>query len=259
VHPIERLRAVARAQGVDQRLLAGEAAVVLGTLADDPLGLVTSCRRLLDRQPGAGALWWACARLLDAADARAEARAIRHDLDDDALLHTLALDLPERASVVVIPDPVGGSALVDGLASRRDDLVPVEAADPAIDVAAVIEAGAGLGDLTGGAPGELVDVDVSRGSGVPGTGPTLVVVEAGAAGPSGFLTVAGAAEGVAAARSAGVPVWAVVGVGVRLPGPLFGAAARRAATCEVLPGGAVERVVEPRSLPCPCPAELLGT
>src|SRR3989337_1660946 len=110
--------------------------MVLGVLADDPFGLVTACRRLLDRHPGAGALWWACARLLDAADPRSEARAVVRELDDDeAVLPPLSLDLPERSTVVVVPDAAGGSELVDRLALRRDDLIPVEADDPPIDVA----------------------------------------------------------------------------------------------------------------------------
>jgi hypothetical protein len=264
VHPIERLRAVARARNVDQRLLAREAAMVLGVLAHDPFGLVTSCRRLLDRHPGAGALWWACARLLDAADPRAEARAIVRDLEDDeAVLRTLSLDLPEHSTVVVVPDAAGGSELVDRLAVRRDDLVPVEADDPAIDVAAVVEAGASL-DPTSPDPTSLDPTvldpsspDSSSFDPDPGTGPTVVLVEAGAAGPDRFLAVAGTSEGIAAARARGLPVWLVVGTGSRLPAPLFDAAAARAPEAEVVPAAATDRLVEARSLPCPCPPELL--
>jgi hypothetical protein len=248
VHPIERLRAVARARNVDQRLLAREAAMVLGVLADDPFGLVTSCRRLLDRHPGAGALWWACARLLDAADPRAEARAVVRDLsDDDAVLRPLSLDLPEHSTVVVVPDAAGGSELVDRLAVRRDDLVPVEADDPAIDVAAVVEAGASLDP----------SLDPSPHDPGPGTGPTVVLVEAGAAGPDRFLAVAGTGEGIAAARARGLPVWLVVGTGSRLPGPLFDVAAARAPACEVVPASDTDRLVEARSVPSPCPPELM--
>jgi hypothetical protein len=254
VHPIERLRAVARARNVDQRLLAREAAMVLGVLADDPFGLVTSCRRLLDRHPGAGALWWACARLLDAADPRAEARAIARDLDDDeAILRPLSLDLPERSTVVVVPDAAGGSELVDRLAVRRDDLVPVEADDPAIDVAAVLEAGASLDSAV--LDPSVLDPAVLDPD--PGTGPTVVLVEAGAASPDRFLAVSGTSEGIAAARARGLPVWLVVGAGSRLPAPLFDAAAARAPEAEVVPTSATDRLVEARSGPCPCPPELL--
>lgn len=298
MHPIERLRAVARARDVDQRMLAREAAAVLGALAGDPLGLLTSCRRLLDRHPGAGALWWVCARLLDATEPRAEARAVARDLgDDDAVLRPLSLDLPERSTVVVVPDAAGGSELVDRLAVQRDDLVPVEAADPALDVAAVIEAGASLAPTDALGSGGRVDPIDARGGrdppgpadpggrsgsgpagvptdrddplaradplsratsfGAPGTGTTVVLVEAGAAGPDRFLAVPGTAEGMAVARARAVPVWLVVGLGARLPAPLFDAAAARAPGCEVVPVGDVDRVVEPRTVGCPCPPELL--
>jgi hypothetical protein len=249
VHPIERLRAVARARDVDQRLLAREAAMVLGVLADDPFGLVTSCRRLLDRHPGAGALWWACARLLDAADPRSEARAVVRELDDDeAVLRPLSLDLPERSTVVVVPDAAGGSELVDRLALRRDDLIPVEAADPPIDVAAVLEAGAALDP----------SLDPSLDPTSPdASGAAVVLVEAGAAGPDRFLAVAGTAEGIGSARAQGLPVWLVVGAGSRLPAPLFDIAAARAPGCEVVPASATDRLVEARTATCPCPPELL--
>ena len=68
MHPIERLRYVARAGAVDQGELVREAASALSGLSDDPGGLIMSCRRLLVRHPTAGALWHLCARLLTAGD-----------------------------------------------------------------------------------------------------------------------------------------------------------------------------------------------
>jgi hypothetical protein len=241
VHPIERLRAVARAQGVDQRLLAREAASTLGVLADEPFGLVMSCRRLLERHPGAGTLWWACARLLDSADPRLEARAIARALADDAVVRTLALDLPERACVVVIPDPTGGSALAEHLADRRDDLVVVEADFPAFDVPAALEAA--------GPP--------SHRPATPGTGPTLVVVEAAAAGPDAFVALDGTTEAIGAKGDRPAPVWLAIGTGRRLPAPLFAAVGRRVEDVETVPQALVDRVIEPRVEPCPAPPELL--
>lgn len=238
VHPIERLRAVARAQGVDQRLLAREAASTLGVLADEPLGLVPSCRRLLDRHPGAGVLWWACARLLDAADLRTEARAVARDLSDDPVVEALALDVPEGATVIVVPDPNGGSRLADDLAAARPDLVTVEADDPVWDVPAAVDAGSG-----------------------PDAGPIVVVVEAGAAGPVGFLAPVGTTEAIGAKGERAQPVWLALGPGRRLPAALFDAAGRRAvaagAEFESVPLAAADRVFEPRRLPCPAPPELL--
>ena len=42
---------VARAAGEGPALLAQEAAGALAAFGDDPAGLVTACRRLVDRQP----------------------------------------------------------------------------------------------------------------------------------------------------------------------------------------------------------------
>jgi hypothetical protein len=226
VHPIERLRAVARARDLEQTLLASEAASVLGSLAFDPMSLLTSCRRLIDRHPAAGALWWACARLLAADDARAEARKIALDLDDDPARIDLSLELPDGAVVTVVPDAAGGSDLAGDLMGMRDDL----------DVVA----------FDGGAPA----------SGLPDG---ILLVETGAAGPHRFLGAVGAGEALAEARQAGAAAWLLVAVGRRLPGPLFDALVTRAGTAagEVLPIDGVDRIVEPRQVPCPCPPELL--
>lgn len=233
--------------------------MVLAALADDPLGLLTSCRRLLDRQPAAGALWWVCARLIEAADARAEALAIVRDLADTAALRALCLDVPERATVAVVADPAGGSDLVDVLAGDRGDLTLVELADPAdapdIADATGVADPADLTDLTD-ATGS-VDVQEPTDARELASGPPLTLVEAGAVGADRFLTLPGTGEAIAAARARGVPVWLVVHTGRRLPGPLFDAVALRASACEVAPIRAVDRVIEPRQVDCPCPPELL--
>jgi hypothetical protein len=227
VHPIERLRAVARARDVEQTLLASEAASVLGSLAFDPMSLLTSCRRLIDRHPAAGALWWACARLLAADDARVEARRIALDLDDDPARIDLSLELPDGAVVAVVPDAAGGSDLAHDLTGMRDDL----------------------------------DVVMCDGAGAPARDPAgrILLVESGAAGPDRFLGAAGAGDALAEAREEGAAVWLLVAVGRRLPGPLFDALVTRAgaAVGEVLPIDGVDRIVEPRRVPCPCPPELL--
>ena len=68
MHPIERLRMVARAAGEGPALLAQEAAGALAAFAGDPAGLVTACRRLVDRQPTSGPIWWLSARVLASDD-----------------------------------------------------------------------------------------------------------------------------------------------------------------------------------------------
>ena len=233
MHPIERLRAVAQAREVDQALLAREAAAVLGSFAGDLPGLVTSCRRLIDRHPTAGALWWACARLLAAGDVRAEARAIGEDLTGEPATTTLSLDLPGGAVVAVVPDVAGGSELVYELNGWRDDVVVAHD------------------------PGALH---------APRDEPRVLLVEAGAAGPDRFVAPEGTAEEIAAAREAGVAVWLVIDVGRRLPPGLFDAVVARAgrgpqdawsSPAEVVAIGEAERVVEPRRIDCPVPPELL--
>jgi hypothetical protein len=225
VHPIERLRAVARAREVTQTLLAMEAASVLASFVGDPPGMVTATRRLLERHPAAGALWWTFARLLDAADVEAESYAIRRDLDGEPAASALGLDLPDRVVVAVVPDVAGGSELGLDLMRARDDLVVAHD------------------------PGALhLDRDEPR----------ILLVEAGAAGPDRFLAPEGTAEEMAAARDAGVAVWLVVDVGRRLPRPLFEALLRRApAGAEVLATSDAERVIEPRRIACPVPPEML--
>jgi hypothetical protein len=228
VHPIERLRAVARAREVDQALLAQEAVSVLGSFAGDLPGLVTACRRLIDRHPTAGALWWACARLLAAGDVRAEARAVHDDLAGESAATALSLDLPDGAVVAVVPDAAGGSELSYDLTGWRDDLVIAHD------------------------PGAL---HAERDE------PRVLLVEAGAAGPDRFVAPAGTADEIAAARDAGVPVWLVVDVGRRLPARLFDAVVARACAArddvEVVATGEAERVVEPRRRDCPVAPELL--
>jgi hypothetical protein len=93
VHPIERLRFVARAQGVPGDVLAMEATAALMTFADDPAALVAGCRRVLSRQCGCGPLWWACARLLTADDLRRVARETISALEGDTTEAALSIAL----------------------------------------------------------------------------------------------------------------------------------------------------------------------
>src|SRR5205807_10555596 len=83
MHPIERLRMVARAAGDGTALVAQEAAGALVAFGDDPAGLVTACRRLVDRQPTSGPIWWLAERVLTAADpAQAAWQAVERRPDD---------------------------------------------------------------------------------------------------------------------------------------------------------------------------------
>ena len=74
MHPIERLRYLARSSGADQRVLVGETASALRALRMDPAGLVVSCRRIVERHPTSGPLWWLCAHMLTSPDPSQAAR-----------------------------------------------------------------------------------------------------------------------------------------------------------------------------------------
>src|SRR5436190_1283827 len=133
MHPIERLRYVARSSGASQEVLVRETAGALAALGFDPPGLVTACRRILDRHPLSGPLWWLSARVLTSNDANNEAWNAADEV-------------------------------------TADD-----------------------------------------------TGANLVLLEASAIGPTGFIGVAGSRAAAATARHAGVPVWLVGGIGRLLP------------------------------------------
>ena len=112
MHPIERLRFVARAQGVAGEVLAVEAASALMTFADDPAALVAASRRVLSRQVSCGPLWWVCARMLTVDRIREVGRQSIDLLEADTTgaAGSLALDLLDDEA----PAPVLVQALAVG-------------------------------------------------------------------------------------------------------------------------------------------------
>jgi hypothetical protein len=230
MHPIERLRWVARAPEGDVGLAAVEAAEALAAFAHDPPGLVIACRRLIERRPSAGPLWWLASRVLCALDPVAEAYAAMTDLERDPTDALLSVELP------------GGTIAVVGwpeLASR---------ALRSAERVAVVEAGRDgrrllrrLDDL--GIDARLLGPEAAA------RYAALVLLEAHAAGPSGFVAAPGSGALAQAAREASVPVWLVAGVGRRLPGALYDALTahlrRDPGEPEVLTYDAVDEVVGP--------------
>jgi hypothetical protein len=214
VHPIERLRYVARAGGVDHGVLVRETAAALGALGFDPAGLVTACRRIVDRHPSAGPLWWLCSRVLTAPDPLDEAWRCADEIEEDPTAMQLALALPDQATVCVVGWPeLTADALV-----RRGDL----------RVLAV--------DVDGGGHGfarrlRRSDVDAEEVS-ASGIGPAaaaadIVVLEPSAIGPVGCVAATGSRAAAAVASCAGLPVWLVAGVGRLLPEKTWAALASR--------------------------------
>jgi hypothetical protein len=284
VHPIEWLRAVARSGDVPQAELAGEAAAALAALTDDPHGLLLACRRLLERHPAAGALWWTCARLVSAADATTEARQVQRDLDADQVGLSLTLDLPDDACVAV----PRWSALSSELAARRGDLRllvvapddggpgggrPVSRHRSGRRRGGFDDWAVGPGDLPGSIDGVEDDGDDGRvrvvapselGAAVADS--DVVLVEAWAVGTAGALVAPGSLAAAAVGRQRSTEVWLAVGVGRRLPEPLLAAVRRRVfgdgdavlgAGADLLERALVDRVVEPLEIGCPAPPELL--
>lgn len=217
VHPLEQLRAVARAGPVDAVALTLEAADALAALAREPRALVPACRRLVDAQPAAGPLWWLCAEVLAAVDPAAAAGRVADALLTDETAEVLAGALPGATAVAADV----ASAIVDALAARPD-----------VDARLIGEPRALRGALrriAGGAEGG------AHATGAPLNaaaemlaGTTCALIEVDAAGPSGVLVARSGATLADAAAAASVPIWAVCGVGRVLPGPLFDAACRRA-------------------------------
>jgi hypothetical protein len=239
VHPIERLRYVARVGGVDQGELVREAAQALSGLSDDAGGVIMSCRRLLARHPTAGALWYLCARLLSAADLRAEAWAVTEALEHDATPAHLARLLPEEATITVVGYP---ELVALGLPKRGD-----------IEVLAVDASGDGQALARRLRNGDVEAIEVpDAGVAAAVTASDLVVLEASSVGPSGFVAPTGSHAAAAVARQAGTPVWLVAGVGRALP-PRFWDAATASlggdepweAAEEVVPLTLVDRAVGP--------------
>lgn len=214
MHPIERLRFVARASGAPDEDVVAEAAASLAGFSSDPVSLVTACRRLIDRHPANGPIWWLCARTLLAADPADETWRCHADLETDPTLDELAHALPDAAVVAVVgwPDRLGAPL------SRRGDL--------AVRVV----------DVDGDGPGfvrmlERLDVEAddvpTGGMGDAVAGADLLVLDARAIGPRTALVGSGGWAAAAVARTAGVPVWLVAGRGRSLPQGLWSALERR--------------------------------
>jgi len=154
VHPIERLRYVARAGWAPPAVLAAEAAWALGDLAvHEEAAVLPACRRLLDRHPGCGPLWWVAARILTAGDAVEEAERCAHELESDRTPDRLHEDLA-AAGRVVRHGGMGEVASADVVLVEVDAIGPggmvVDADDTgliaaalAVDVPVWVEAGVG--------------------------------------------------------------------------------------------------------------------
>ena len=80
---MEYLRHVAGAQGASASDVVHESAWALGAMASDPQALVLIVRRLVEKHPTCGPLWWLGAHVLSATDPAARLRELITDYSDD--------------------------------------------------------------------------------------------------------------------------------------------------------------------------------
>jgi hypothetical protein len=208
VHPMERLRYVARADGAGVSSLVEAAARALAGLGDDYAGLVTGCRQMVDRHPSVGPMWWLTSRMLCGERPRDEAWAVVEALEADATARELAAALPQDAVTVVL----GWPELTVGALHRRGDL--------RVRVVDALGEGAALAGVLAEAGLDAVEVP-EAGVGAAVADSDLVVIEALAMGPDALIAAPGSRAAAAVARHGGLPVWAVAGEGRLLPDRLW--------------------------------------
>jgi hypothetical protein len=215
MHPIERLRHVARVSGADPALVASEAARALASMAAvEPAGMVPACRRLVERHVASGPIWWTCARVLSAADQAAAARHAAAELEADTTDRALARELPDSATVTVVGWPDVTAA---ALRSRGDveALILDSGGEGAALARRMRESGfeCDLVPDTGAGPAALVS--------------DLVVIEALMASVAGVLAAPGSLAAAAVAAQYAIPLWAVVATGRLVPSEIWDAALAR--------------------------------
>jgi hypothetical protein len=208
VHPIERLRYVARTNGVSANLAVRESASAMRSFAHDPQALVTACRRMIDRQSAVAPLWWLGSRLLTAPDPGAEIQRVLHDLAHDTTVREIEFALPSDAVVCVLgwPDLVGEALL------RRGDVH--------VFVVDAHREGGGFAARLVQADVECDDVPL-EGLAQAVAASDLVLLEASAATTGETLAMTGSFAAAASARRLGVPVWMAMGIGRLLPRDLY--------------------------------------
>jgi hypothetical protein len=240
VHPIERLRYVARASGADQAILVRETASALAAFTDDPAGLVTACRRIVARHPGSGPLWWLCSRVLTATEPMREAWRATDELEEDRTAQALAHAIPDDATVCVLGWP---DLVADALRRRGDlDVLVVDA----------LGEGSGLVRVLERAEVAVTEVPVT-GTAAAAAEADLVLLEAAAVGPDSALAVSSSRAAAAVARTSETAVWLTAGVGRLVPARIWECMVQRLdAACEpwdadeeLVPLDLVDKIVGP--------------
>ena len=182
-------------------------------------GLVVACRRIVERHPFTGPLWWLCANVSTSAEPFEAVWELADEIRNDPTGAELAAVIPDEALVVTIGDPdVIGSGLI-----RRGDI-------------SVVALDAGHTATSFVRRMERCDVDVEPvDAGVAGVvchHADVVLVEAMAVDSGRAVVPVGSSTIAAAASTWGTPVWLVAGVGRRLAGGVRGRDGRQGGVAE---------------------------
>lgn len=242
---------------------AGPTLMEPGQVPPDPRAFVTALRRLVDRHPTVGPMWWLAARVMASADPGTEARRACDAIEMDPTPNVLGSVLPDDATVVI----VGWPEQVSQALRRRGDIevLVVDCLGEGFELARHLRSS-----------GMEADLVPDAGLGTAVCEADLVILEATALGPDGFLAAAGSRAGAAVAHHAGISVWLAAGVGRVLPARLWEALLARLdqpaeepwhCSEEVVPLALVDHVARPEGVltaedapgrgDCPAVAELL--
>lgn len=219
MHPFEHLRYVARSGGADVGALVHETAAALGSMGHDRSNLVIACRRILERHPAVGPLWWLCTEVVLADEPIERAWELVDEFGRDRTARVVAEVLAADSTVATIGWPkVAGDAVM-----RRGD-VTVLCADS--------------GHVASSFMQRLERVDVgcepvlTESLAVAVRAADVAMVEAVAATDGRFLCPVGSHVLAAVAASVDTPVWIVAGLGRRLPSDYVDAIADRVASSD---------------------------
>ena len=201
-------------------MLVRETAGAIRGLQFEPAGLVIACRRIVERHPTSGPLWWFCSSLLTAADPFKAAHELAFEVEHDRTPDHLFDAMPDDATVSVVgwPDLIGDAIM------RRGDIrvLAIDADDEGSSFVRRLQ----RADID-------AEVVPSHGAAAAAIAADLVLVEALATGPDEVLVATSSRAAAAVAYCGEVPVWLVAGRGRRLPSQLFTAMIERVADVRV--------------------------
>jgi hypothetical protein len=208
MHPIEHLRYVARARGADPVSLVRETAAALSGLSHEPAGIVLAVRRIVQRHPTVGPLWWLCSHAINAADPFEAIQKCEEEIRTDATIKNLRDAVPQDAKVCVVGWP---TSILHALATRSDlKIYVVESngdGDAAVDRLLSMDVNATLVQFEN-LSRVIAECD-------------YVIVEALATSSSEIMCSAGSHGVAALGYCEQKPVWLVTALGTRLPNVLW--------------------------------------